>query len=148
MSTDVVLTHNGSFYDISWTAAGDINTAETLDTYILMCLFEERRASPDEVAPPQLRRGWLGNESTPGFEQGSKVWEFEQERLTGSMLAELRVVVRDCLQPLIDDGLADDVLVAQPSLSGGAVRVSITIIRGGSEIETLNYKLWDNTGRF
>ena len=76
MTTDVILNADKGYYDFEWTESGDISTDQTLDTYILMCLFEEQRATPAEVPESNRRRGWSGNESTPGFEQGSKVWLF------------------------------------------------------------------------
>jgi phage gp46-like protein len=149
MTTDVVLNRSDEgYYDISWTASGDIETEETLDTYILMCLFEEVRATFSEVPEANRRRGWLGNEVTPDFQQGSKMWLFEQERVTGTMLAELGVVIRNGLQPLIDDGIAVNVLVETPLLKNGVVSVYINLYRDGSRIDRLFYELWDNTGNF
>lgn len=145
MATDVILNNARGYWDFDWTPSGDLPTASALDTYIALCLFEEQRASESEVPDANLRRGWQGND---GFEQGSKVWLFSQERATGSMLAELGVVVRNCLQPLIDDKLAEDVTVATPRLhAGGAVSVVVTLWRSGSIISQKSYTLWDNTGR-
>lgn len=146
MTTDVILKRDKGYYDIEWDADGDINTDQALDAFVLICLFEERRASPAEVAEPRARRGWIGNESTPGFEQGSKVWRFSQERVTGSMLAELGPVVRNSLQPVIDEGLAADVIVEDPKLKNGQVVVSINFKRHDGTIDRRFYELWENTG--
>ena len=61
---------NGA-YDIQIASNGDILTQDFFDTYILVSLFSNRRANESEVLVPELRGGWIGNESTPGFEQGS-----------------------------------------------------------------------------
>lgn len=148
MTTDVVLEASKGYYDIEWTESGDISTGQTLDTYILMCIFEEVRATGTEVPAANRRRGWIGNESTPGFEQGSKAWLFEQERVRGSVLAELGQVVRNALQPLIDDGLAEDVRVSTPKLQRGKVVVDIDLYRSGSPVDRKTYELWENTGGF
>lgn len=148
MTTDVILNRDAGYYDISWTETGDIATAETLDTYILMCLFEEVRATAAEVPEANNRRGWLGNESTPNFQQGNKAWLFEQERITGTVLAELGPVIRNGLQPLIDDGIAVSVQVETPFLKNGRVCVYINIGRDGSKVERRFYELWNNTGNF
>ena len=146
MTTDVVLNESKGFYDFEWTESGDISTAQTLDTYILMCLFEEVRATATEVPQSERRRGWHGNESTPDFEQGSKVWLFEQERVTGSVLADLGVVVRNSLQVLIDDGIAVSVEVETPFLRGGKVCIFVNLVRDGSKVDRRFFELWDNTG--
>ena len=149
MTTDATLTlTTEGYYDISFTESGDIDTAESLDTYILMCLFEEFRATSTEVPEANRRRGWIGNESTPGFQQGSKAWLFEQERITGTVLAELGQVVRNALQPLIDDGIAVSVQVETPFLRNGKVCVFINLGRDGSLVDRRFFELWDNTGRF
>lgn len=148
MTTDVILNTSKGYYDFDWTEAGDISTAETLDTYILMLLFEEVRATPAEVPQSNKRRGWHGNEATPGFEQGSKAWLFEQERVTGTVLSELGVVIRNALQKAIDDGIAESVDVETPFLQNNKVCVRIGIGHDGSRVDNLFFELWDNTGNF
>lgn len=146
MTTDVALNRRKGYYDFEWTASGDISTEQSLDTYILMCLFEEARATPAEIPESNRRRGWIGNESTPGFEQGSKVWQFEQERPTGTVLAELGVVIRNSLQPLLDEMKASSIAVETPFLQNGKVCVFINLGRDGSRVDRRFFELWDNTG--
>lgn len=146
MTTDVLLNADKGYWDFEWTETGDISTAQSLDSYILLCLFGEQRATPAEIPTANARRGWIGNESTPGFEQGSKAWEFSQERATGTTLAELGVVIRNGLQPLIDDGIATSVEVETPFLRNGKVCVYINLGRDGSKVDRRFYELWENTG--
>ena len=148
MTTDVRLNKDKGYYDINFNASGDIETDQTLDTAIIMSIFEEARASANEVPASNKRRGWLGNETTPAFEQGSKSWEFEQERVTGSILAELGVVINNSLQKLVDEGIAVSVKTNTPFLRNGIVVVSVDIGRDGSQIERKFFDLWENTGQF
>ena len=148
MTTDVQLENSKGYYDITWTDAGDISTAQDLDTAILMSIFEEARATSTEIQESYLRRGWIGNETTQGFEQGSKAWQFEQERVTGSNLAELGAIIRNSLQWLIDDNIAVSVFVRQPYLRLGKVIVDIDLWRDGSEVDRRYFELWNATGTF
>lgn len=148
MTTDIIVNTTKGYYDFEWTESGDFSTNQTLDTYILIALFEEVRATATEIPQARLRRGWLGNETTPNFQQGSKAWLFEQERITGSRLAELGVIIRNALQPLIDDGLAVNVEVETPFLRDGKVSVFINLFRDGSRVDRRFFELWDNTGNF
>ncbi len=148
MTTDVIINTDKGYYDFDWTDSGDISTGQTLDTYILMSIFEEARATPAEIPESSMRRGWVGNESTPDFEQGSKAWQFEQERITGTVLAELGVVIRNGLQRLIDDGIAVSVEVETPFLRNGVVCVFINLGRDGSPVDRRFFELWNNTGNF
>lgn len=145
MTTDVILNDDKGFYDFEWTESGDISTDQSLDTAILMSIFNEARASAAEVPESSSRRGWIGNLSTPGFEQGSKQWLFHQERLTGSVLAELGPVVRNGLQWLIDDDIAVSEEVGNARISNGAVTLEVTHGRSGSAVEKKVFELWENT---
>ena len=145
MTTDVILNNSKGYYDFDWTASGDISTAETLDTAIQMSIFNEVRASAAEVPESNKRRGWIGNLSTPGFEQGSKQWEFEQERLTGSVLAELSVVIRNGLEWMIEDGISISVQVGNARIVNGAATIEVIHGRTASEVEKKVFQLWENT---
>lgn len=147
MTTDVQLNQSKGYYDIDFDSSGDITTAQNLDTQIFMSIYEERRASAEEVPSGTGRRGWFGNELTAGFEQGSKVWLFEQSRVTGSMLAELGVVVSNSLQWMIDDGIAESIIVNKPRLRGGKIVIEILFTRSGSPVDRKLFTLWENTGR-
>lgn len=148
MTTDVILNKDKGYYDIEWTASGDIATGQTLDTAILMSIFEEVRASETEIQVPSQRRGWIGNETTPGFEQGSKAWLFSQERLTGTVLNDMGPIIRNGLQWLIDANIAVNIEVETPTLRNGKVSVAINLYRDGSPVDRRLYELWNNTGNF
>lgn len=148
MTTDVKLNKDKGYYDFDWTESGDISTTESFDTGILMSIFEEVRASPEEIPESRKRRGWHGNESTPDFEQGSKSWLFEQERVTETMLGELGVVIRNGQQWFIDDELAVNVTVPAPFIRDNKVVAPIDFGRDGSKVDRRHFVLWDNTGDF
>jgi len=105
--TDAVLTIDPAtlLYDINLDAQGDIETADFFDTSILYSIFGERRANKDEVLDARFRRGWIGSEGKD-FENGSKLWLFEQSRITATNLARIADEVKKSLQWLVDDGFA------------------------------------------
>jgi len=148
MTTDVLLNKTKGYYDFDWTESGDISTTESFDTAILLSIFAEVRASAEEIPESRRRRGWHGNESTPGFEQGSKTWLFEQERTTQTMLEELGVVVNNGQQWLIEDDIVKSVEVGTPFLLNNQVVVPIDFGRDGSKVERRFFELWENTGSF
>ena len=85
-SNDVVIARNSSgVFDISFDSEGDIETNDFLDTSLLRTIYGERRALPSEVPTPELRRGWIGND-TRDFEDGSKVWLYEQAKLNSTTI--------------------------------------------------------------
>ena len=145
MASDVIIRQDKGYYDFEWSDDGDIPVNQALDTTILMAIYEEERANSNEIAVDNLRRGWIGNESTPGFQQGSKFWMFEQERITSSMLAELGTVINNGLQQLVDDNIAISTS-ASASFTDGKIVIEIILERPSGKIEKKLFPLWDNTG--
>ena len=145
MASDVIIKQDNEYYDFVWSNEGDIPVDQALDTTILMSIYEEVRANSGEIAVDNLRRGWIGNESTPDFQQGSKFWMFEQERITSSMLAELGPVVNNGLKWLIDENIAISTS-ANASYIGGKIVIEVKFERPSGKIERKLFTLWDNTG--
>ncbi len=145
---DVVLTINPEtqLYDITIDSDGDILTDDFFDTSMLYSLFGEKRADQSEVAEPQLRRGWIGNEGTD-FENGSKLWLFEQARLTRTNLNGIEDEASKSLQWLIDDGYLVSIDEVNTTVKNGIVSLEIIFRRSRSKVERRFYELWQNTGQ-
>jgi phage gp46-like protein len=142
IGVDAVLTDD---FDMQIGPDGDILTDDFFDTALLMSLFCERRATADEMPQSELRRGWIGNEETPDFEIGSKLWLYEQARATLTTFRGIETVVLNGLQWFIDDGLIVNNL-AKVSLNNGAITLETISERFGSTVDKRFFKLWDNTG--
>jgi phage gp46-like protein len=132
-------------YDISFDAAGDIETDDFFDTSILYSLFGERRANASEILEPRQRRGWIGNEDKD-FENGSKLWLFEQARLTQSNLNRIEDEAKKALQWLVDDGYAISVDEVTASVDTTGITLELIIRRSRSNVERRFFALWQNTG--
>ena len=131
-------------YDIQIGPDGDVQSEESLDTAILVSLFTDRRVSESEQPNEYKRRGWIGNESTPGIQMGSKVWLYEQARITNTTLSGIADAATDCLQWMVEQGIAKNVSASASSTSTG-VSLNVTITRPTSEVEQRFYDLWNNT---
>ena len=145
MTTDAVLTDND--FDFQIDTNGDILTDDFFDTAFLVSLFAEQRATASEVPESHRRRGWIGNEATPGFEIGSKLWLYEQARATRTNLAGIETAALNALQWMIDDAIAISVS-ATATLSDGSIALEVIIKRPSSKVEKRYFELWDNTGNF
>jgi phage gp46-like protein len=109
-------------------------------------LFGERRANASEVLDSRLRRGWIGNESTPGKEIGSKIWLYEQSRMTRTVLNGIANAARESLQWMVEDGHAKSIDEVTATLSNNpGVRLNVTVTRPNSKVEHRYYDLWENT---
>ena len=134
-------------YDFGFSDTGDFDTTEGLDTALLFSLFEERRADPSEVSPPNKRRGWIGNELQDdiGFELGSKLWLLDQERLTQETVNKAQDYAQQAVQWLIDESIVDDVVTTAEKVGTSDIRICIELFRDGNRIENRFFDLWKNT---
>lgn len=132
-------------WDINIDSNGDIESEDSLDTYILVCLFTDKRADASEVSISHKRRGWIGNEDTPGFEMGSKLWLLDQEKATNATAASAGAYASEALQQLVIDKLALSVKAVGILVHEG-IRIEVTIQRTDSKVEVRYFNLWENTG--
>lgn len=145
MSVDAVLFQSNNCFDFTVDAKGDIDNDNFFDTALYMSLLCEKRATASEVQSSRNRRGWIGNEQGNGFEIGSKLWLFEQERATATMLSNIEKVAFDGLKWLIEDNYAISITV-KAALKNNMVTLTINIERPGSKVDKRFYELWNNTG--
>lgn len=132
-------------FDFTIAENGDVNQVDFFDTAIMVSIYEEKRASETEVALPEQRRGWIGNESTPEFERGSKIWLYEQSRLTREVINNIISAANESLEWLIDQGFATSI-ESDVNLQNGQVFLLIDIGRPDSNTIRRELFLWDNSG--
>lgn len=136
----------GGLYDISIDSVGDIETEDFFDTAILVSLFAERRATESEVPESHRRRGWIGNERTPGIEIGSSLWQFDQSRLTSDTINGVRSAASEGLVWFVEDDLLDAVESVEPVVTTTGLSLELTLRRPNGLVEKRFFDLWQNTG--
>lgn len=145
MTTDVrMILGADNIYDLELDEQGDLSNGDFFDTSLTYALLGERRASPSEVPQSQLRRGWIGNQNSD-FENGSKLWLFEQARKTQTTLNGLTTAAFNGVSYFIEDGLVQNIEVNSVFTNDGAA-IEVVVIRFDSEVDRRFFKLWDNTG--
>lgn len=145
-SNDVVLNKlSDNTYDISFDSEGDIETDDFLDTSLLRSIYGERRASSDEVPTPQLRRGWIGT-VTRDFEDGSKVWLYEQAPINRTTLNGVKDEINLGLQWLLDFNVAIAYSTTVTVDDTKTITADIKIQRSTSKVENRFFKLFENSG--
>ena len=146
MTTDVLMrTDADGIYDIELDEQGDIANGDFFDTSLIYSILGERRALPSEVPTSSRRRGWIGNEFSD-YENGSKIWLYEQSKLTRTILNNIESEAVNALQWMIDDGFAVSIIAANAVVTGNGVSIEISIQRPNSEVEQRFFELWNNTG--
>ncbi|MDH4319866.1 MAG: phage GP46 family protein [Desulfobulbaceae bacterium] len=126
-------------------AGYDLTTDETLQTAVILSLFTDRRADPDDELPDGTadRRGWWA-EALDGIEDdriGSRLWLLAREKQTAEVANRAREYAEEALQWLVDDGVAAKVIVTTEWIAMGALGMLVEINK--PDATKLTYK-FDN----
>lgn len=103
---NALLTWIGSYLFTSVTPGGFLSTGNDLQTSVLISLFTDRLATPDDVIPDGSGdpRGWVGDLGSD-YQIGSRLWLLDRSKQTNDILKKARDYCIEALQWLIDDGV-------------------------------------------
>jgi phage gp46-like protein len=93
---------------------GDLVADKDLETAITLSLFSDRRASTDDpIEAGESLRGWWGDTfaEIKNDKFGSKLWLLRREKQLKSVLERARQYAQEATQWLIDDEVAQKVVV-------------------------------------
>ncbi len=122
----------------------DIARDDGLETAVIISLFSDRRALPEQV-PVELqnddRRGWWGDvlPAVQGDQTGSHLWLLTREKQTQSTLARAQQYARDALQWMIDDKVARQIDVSASYATQGVMQLMVDIYRPTGELTRYRY---------
>jgi phage gp46-like protein len=131
--------------------AGDVVTTDTdlerddgLETSVIISLFTDRRASIDQIPPEFPRddlRGWWGDvaPTVEGDQTGSLLWLLYREKQTPQVLARAQQYAQEALQWMLEDKIAQDVVVETSYISLGWMLIAIDIYRPTGEVVRYRY---------
>lgn len=87
-------------------AGADLAAGGDLATAMLISLFTDRVAGPDDIPPDGTGdpRGWWGDVAD-GVPIGSRLWLLERAKRTQETLSRAQDYIAEALQWLIDDGV-------------------------------------------
>lgn len=147
MTQDVrIVRKDDGLFDLNVTD-GAFETVDGFETAIIISLFTDARASSSVVQTPSRRRGWVGNILTAdtGLELGSRLWTFEQARLTEATLNDISVAAQESLAWMVERNQAKAVSATalRTGLRNVTINVSIVTIQGKEERYAV---LWRRTG--
>jgi phage gp46-like protein len=127
-------------------AQGDLQTGQDLETACLVSLFSDALATPDFVPTDGTtdRRGWWGDYygTRP---LGSNLWQLDRAKTTRANLGLAQSTVQECLQWLIDDGIAARIIVNTQYVTRAMMGIAIAITRpDGTQTRFMFGWAWDN----
>ncbi|SSW66599.1 hypothetical protein AVE30378_02138 [Achromobacter veterisilvae] len=143
--SDIRIVWDGATVHGDWVLeGGDLLTDGDLATAMLLSVFTDGMAAPDDVIPDGTGdpRGWWGDQFDPTRPIGSKLWLLEREKQTQRTLNRAYDYLAECLQWLIDDGVVSrfDIKVewTRETFLGAQI---IAFSPGGDALHTGKY-LW------
>lgn len=125
-----------------WAVSGaDLASGSDLETAVLISLFTDRMADPDDVIPDGTEdpRGWWGD---AGRDRpiGSKLWLLARAKQTEETRLRAQDYVQDALQWLTDGGIAAGVAVTAEWLRAGVLGISVEIVEPDRRKTVFNYQ--------
>lgn len=125
-----------------WSQSGaDLAGGTDLETAVLISLFTDRRADPDDAIPDGTTdpRGWWGDmdEDRP---IGSKLWLLERAKATEAVRLQAQDYISDALQWLVDDGVAEAVEVVTQWQGPGFLAAGVVVVEPDGRQSVFNYQ--------
>ena len=127
---------------------GALETDESLESQVLISVFTDVEASPQEIETAGLDRqqGWWADCDAlrdPGARRmGSKLWLLSREKTILATCRRAEKYVRDSLLWLIDAGIVSTVVVVATRPRPGIVALDITMTRPSKLLKAYR-RLWE-----
>lgn len=125
----------------------DLQTDEGLTTAVLISAFTDRAALPDDALPPGItdRRGYWGDDD-PQHPWGSRLWLLDRAKQTEETRQRAIDYLKECLQWLIDDGIAGGVDVGATWLATSRLAAAIVITKANGEQVSVQFNyVWEHS---
>ncbi|MDF7777834.1 phage GP46 family protein [Sphingomonas sp. AOB5] len=130
---------------------GDLATDDGLMTALIVSIFTDARARPDDVLPEPGAdpRGWWGDafNEDPNDAIGSRLWLLRREKLTAATALKARDMITEALDWLVQDGVVRELTVATEIIRPDALRASVTLSRPDGPARQRFDFVWDATQR-
>lgn len=124
---------------------GDLRADNGLETAVAISLFTERRVSEDELPDLEIdQRGWWGD-MFPEIDQdkiGSRLWTMDRSKVTVETLRRSEELCREALEWMIEDALADAIIIQSEYNDNKQLIINIEITRP-DENDIRFSVLWD-----
>lgn len=123
--------------DLTVSGAG-LTTGKAIEAAVLVSLFTDRRAAPDDVVPDGDRRGWWGD-SYATSPIGSRMWLLLRAKRTTETARRAKDYIAEALQWMLDDGVAAKVDVETFWLRQSMLGAVVTIYRHDGAVVKFDY---------
>lgn len=117
-----------------------------LGTAVVLSLFTDRQAAPDDVLPAGAtdRRGWWGDvvPLADGYQLGSRLWLLGREKQLPEVLERAHFYAEEALTWLVTCGAAAAVRVDATNPAPGVLALAVTVTAPATGTQTYHYQ-WE-----
>lgn len=130
---------------------GDLEREEGLGTAVLISLFSDRRADPNDDYDGEDKKGWWGDNLSPvdGDQIGSKLWQLRRLAITEGIENTVQAYVFEALEWMIEDGIAEKIDVDTfifGDVDNRRLGFTVEIRKTDGKIEAFKFNdLWSKT---
>jgi phage gp46-like protein len=125
----------------------DLKSEKDLETAIILSLFSDRRANPDDILEDEDRRGWWGDTfaEVKNDKFGSRLWLLRRQKITFSVLTRAKQYVNESLKWLVEDKIVKsinaivEVVGERPN---GVLGIRVEAIKSNGVIKKYDY-VWE-----
>jgi phage gp46-like protein len=113
----------------------DLERDSSLETAIIISLFTDKRARTDDITPDRNedRRGWYGDSlNIDGDADGSWLWLLYRSKTTAEIPALAKEYTEDALRWLLEDGVAERVVVSAVRADWNTLIITARVYRPGA----------------
>lgn len=125
---------------------GDLKADQGLETAMMISLFSDKRVRFEQLPRGEdNQRGWWADTVSEPIDDeiGSTLWRIITiGKVTNAAVVEVENAIRDGLQWLLDDGIAQEVLVSAERTEDTRIDAEISIRRPNGENIPFKF-LWD-----
>lgn len=126
----------------------DLVRDDGLQTAVLLSLFIDRRAKDDDTLPDNTgdRRGWWADAYADviGDKYGSRLWLLSREKQLPSVLARAKEYAEEALAWMVEDGVAQGVIVETSIPRQGVLGIGVQITKpDGTALDYYFDYLWE-----
>lgn len=140
---------NGQRMDIT-ISGGDVVLGDDLETAVSLSIFTNARASDPvlDINALSQNQGWWGDvhRDSP---LGSLFWQYRRSKKTATVLELVRVTLKESLEWLVEDGVAESVLVQTKwdEYGDGRMNLKIDVKKPTGGSSSFEYQFaWDFLG--
>jgi len=119
---------------------GILAQGNDLVTSVLISLFTDRIAQPDDIIPDGTTdaRGWIGdlNEDAP---IGSRIWLLDRSKQTAETLNKAQIYIAEALTWLVDDGVVAGFEITVQWVRASFLGAQIVAHKPNGDAELMNF---------